>query len=79
MYAEKERKFVFKSVIVGQTSKARFKISNPNKVLVYCRQPHSVSLLRSSIGKTDGSCMPFSLHTNMPSAWVGIQRVIDYK
>ena len=32
VYGEEERRFVFKSVIVGQSSKARFKISNQNKV-----------------------------------------------
>lgn len=32
MYGEKEKRFVFKSVIVGSTSKARIKIINPNKV-----------------------------------------------
>ena len=32
VYGEEERRFVFKSVIVGQTAKARFKISNPNRV-----------------------------------------------
>lgn len=32
VYGEREKKFVFKGVIVGQMSKARFKISNPNKV-----------------------------------------------
>ena len=32
VYGEEERRFLFKSVVVGQTSKARFKISNPNKV-----------------------------------------------
>ena len=34
VYGEKERRFVFKGVIVGQLSKARFKISNPNKVRI---------------------------------------------
>lgn len=32
VYGEEERRFVFKSVLVGKVSKARFKISNPNKV-----------------------------------------------
>ena len=32
VYGEEERRFVFKSVIVGQRSQARFKVSNPNKV-----------------------------------------------
>ena len=32
VYGERERRFVFKGVIVGQVAKARFKISNPNKV-----------------------------------------------
>ena len=32
VYGEEERRFVFKSVIVGQSSKARFKINNPGKV-----------------------------------------------
>ena len=32
VYGEEERRFLFKSVMVGQTSKAHFKISNPNKV-----------------------------------------------
>lgn len=35
VYGEEERRFVFKSVIVGQSSKARFKISNPNKVIFF--------------------------------------------
>ncbi len=34
VYGEEERRFVFKSVIVGQLAKARFKISNNNKVFV---------------------------------------------
>ena len=33
VYSEQEQRFVFKSVVVGQTSKARFKISNPHKVI----------------------------------------------
>ncbi|XP_059164892.1 hydrocephalus-inducing protein homolog isoform X11 [Physella acuta] len=32
VYGEEERKFVFNNVIVGRTAKARFKISNNNKV-----------------------------------------------
>lgn len=32
VYGERERRFVFKSVVVGQSSKARFKISNTSKV-----------------------------------------------
>lgn len=32
VYGEEERRFVFKNVIVGKVSRARFKISNPNKV-----------------------------------------------
>ena len=32
VYGEREKKFVFKGVIVGRVSKARFKISNPYKV-----------------------------------------------
>lgn len=32
VYGEEEKRFVFKSVIVGKTSQARFKITNPNKV-----------------------------------------------
>lgn len=39
VYGERERRFVFKGVVVGQMSKARFKISNPNKV----RQRHDPS------------------------------------
>ena len=32
VYGENERRFMFKSIIVGHTSKARIKIINPNKV-----------------------------------------------
>ena len=35
VYGEEQKRFVFKSVIVGQTAKARFKISNFNKVCIY--------------------------------------------
>lgn len=35
VYGEEERKFVFKNVIVGKASVARFKINNPNKVRDY--------------------------------------------
>ncbi len=41
VYGEEERRFVFKSVIVGQCSKARFKISNTNKVP---QPPHSFKI-----------------------------------
>ena len=34
VYGEKEKRFVFKSVIVGSSSKARVKIINPNKVRI---------------------------------------------
>ena len=40
VYGEQERRFVFKSVVVGRTSKARFKISNPNKVIRLYRSIH---------------------------------------
>ncbi len=36
VYGEEERRFVFKSVTVGQSAKARFKISNYNKVCIIC-------------------------------------------
>ena len=32
IYAEEENKFFFNNVIVGRTSKARFKLINSNKV-----------------------------------------------
>lgn len=32
VYGEEEKRFVYKSVIVGKMSRARFKITNPNKV-----------------------------------------------
>lgn len=35
VYGEEERKFIFKSIVVGKTSVARFKITNPNKVTRY--------------------------------------------
>ena len=34
VYGESERKFMFKSVIVGHNSKARFRIINSNKVRI---------------------------------------------
>ncbi len=34
VYGEEEKRFVFKNVLVGQMSKARFKISNTNKVTI---------------------------------------------
>lgn len=34
VYGEEQKRFVFKSVIVGQAAKARFKISNFNKVCI---------------------------------------------
>ena len=33
MYGEEDKRFVFHSVIVGQSARAQFKIANPNKVL----------------------------------------------
>lgn len=33
VYGEEDKRFVFHSVIVGQTARAQFKIANPNKVL----------------------------------------------
>ena len=39
VYGEEDETFLYKSVIVGQSAKARFKISNPNKV-------HQCSLLQ---------------------------------
>ena len=35
VYSEMENKFVFNNVLVGTKAKARFKISNPNKVGCY--------------------------------------------
>jgi hypothetical protein len=35
IYAEDENKFIFNNVIVGRTAKARFKLSNTNKVNLY--------------------------------------------
>lgn len=32
VYGENEKRFLFKNVIVGKSSRARFKITNPNKV-----------------------------------------------
>lgn len=32
VYGEEERRFVFRNVIVGKVARARFKITNPNKV-----------------------------------------------
>ena len=32
VYGEEEKRFVFRNVIVGKVARARFKISNPNKV-----------------------------------------------
>jgi len=40
VYGEQEQRFVFKSVVVGQTSKARFKISNPHKVVSLYHRIH---------------------------------------
>lgn len=37
VYGEEEKRFVFKSVIVGKTSRARFKITNHNKVTNYSK------------------------------------------
>ena len=34
VYGENERRFLFKSVIVGKSSRARFKITNSNKVII---------------------------------------------
>ena len=33
VYGESERRFLFKNVIVGKSARARFKITNPNKVI----------------------------------------------
>ena len=37
VYGEEDKKFVFKGVIVGKTSVARFRIANPNKVNILKR------------------------------------------
>ena len=44
VYGEEERKFVFKNIIVGKTSVARFKITNLNKVGVYHKISNYASL-----------------------------------
>ena len=36
VFGKAERRFLFKSIIVGSSAKARFKISNTNKVHVQC-------------------------------------------
>lgn len=35
IYTEDENRFLFNNVIVGRTAKARFKLSNTNKVNIY--------------------------------------------
>lgn len=35
IYTEDENRFLFNNVIVGRTAKARFKLSNTNKVDIY--------------------------------------------
>ena len=67
VYGEKERRFVFKSVIVGQTASARFKIINSTKI------PCDAKLAISSVSSKQKSAVevfdidPKSKVTTVPS------------
>ena len=41
VYGEDENRFVFNNVLVGMRAKARFKVTNTNKVRAYCTQSYS--------------------------------------
>lgn len=42
VYGEEEKRFVFRNVIVGKLARARFKISNPNKVMTTINEAYSM-------------------------------------
>ena len=41
VYGEDENRFVFNNVLVGMRAKARFKVTNTNKVRACCTQSYS--------------------------------------
>ncbi|CAF3973374.1 unnamed protein product, partial [Rotaria sp. Silwood1] len=58
VYGEEERRFQFRNVIVGRTSKARFKITNSQKV------PVDITLALRPISKVQRVVEAFELDTN---------------